>query len=405
MANIASARSANAVTRLRSTTAGRRRCTPRYRYAASPYRAVPPNASAISGPRASSGGNGSSSGGHPARDTSAHATIAAVRHAVSAQRRRIRRAAAVGDHSMPDASARRPPTHRPTGVANTKPELGCSRRTPGVARVCNPRNPAAIRKAHATSNSRGSERRPAAAAISTPSTTLSTAVPRTSPKWAGWFSQRRSSWGRAIRSHRTRAGSAMWNVHAATRTHAPDRVPPVTPCTTAADLLRVKVRPGTYPRQGRSACARPGGHRRDPAIAPSLRPPLEPAAVGCQQLVEPALGAQHLVEVDQVVVGERWADRPGLDELGWDRPELEAHAGGDQQVDRGPVGRAHDRVEAVGTAEHVRAGLVGLAQPDDEVARAQLDVTAVAARGSDQGRHLSVSPCSLPPQEGANQTS
>ena len=201
---------------------------------------------------------------------------------MSAHRSRMRRAAAVGDQSIPDAKASRPPTHRPTGVASTNPAFGCSTSTLGVARACNPRKPAATRKAHATSNRRGSDRRPAAPAIRTPSATFRIAVPSTSPKWATWFSHLRSSCGRAIRSHRTSAGSTMWNVHAATRAHAPERVRPLRACTTPTSFWSrlgqeyVLVRGlGTLRSRQPTArrSARAGGGGRPGARRTSLWPP------------------------------------------------------------------------------------------------------------------------------------
>ena len=50
----------------------------------------------------------------------------------------------------------------PIGVATVKPRFGWSRRTPGVASACSPRNPAVDRKASEMRVSRASRWRPAA---------------------------------------------------------------------------------------------------------------------------------------------------------------------------------------------------------------------------------------------------
>src|SRR4029453_19018411 len=52
-------------------------------------------------------------------------------------------------------------------------------------------------------------------------------------------------------------------------------------------------------------------------------PPLEAPAVGVEQLVEPGLALEHLVEVDEVVVGEVVAFGAGLGQLGRHAPHLQ----------------------------------------------------------------------------------
>src|SRR5690606_8400018 len=115
------------------------------------------------------------------------------------------------------------------------------------------------------------------------------------------------------------------------------------------------------------------------------------AAVGGEQVLDPPVAGEGLVEVDEVVVGEGPAGGPLLLQLGGGAPDLEAAPGRDQQVDRGAVGGADDGARAGRAAEHVGAGLGVLAQADDQLSGAQLDVSTGAAGGSDQGRHDSPS--------------
>ena len=70
------------------------------------------------------------------------------------------------------------------------------------------RNPALVRKASETRNSRASVCRRAAALIRTPSTTLTAATTSTSQKWLGWccHRQRRRAAGRAAATARPPAG-------------------------------------------------------------------------------------------------------------------------------------------------------------------------------------------------------
>jgi hypothetical protein len=105
-------------------------------------------------------------------------------------------AEADGERSTADAAAKMLAIARPTGVATTKPAFFFSSRTPGVASACSARKPALVTNARETRNRRASSSRRAASPARYPSTTLSSAVIRTSQKWAGWCSQWKSSLGR-----------------------------------------------------------------------------------------------------------------------------------------------------------------------------------------------------------------
>ena len=76
-----------------------------------------------------------------------------------------------------------------------KPAFFFSSSTPGVASACSARKPALVTNARETRNSRASPSLRAASPDRYPSTTLISAVIRTSQKWAGWCSQWTSSSG------------------------------------------------------------------------------------------------------------------------------------------------------------------------------------------------------------------
>jgi hypothetical protein len=84
-----------------------------------------------------------------------------------------------------DSAANTEPSAIPTGVASTNPAFGVSSRTRGVARACSPRKPADDRNVNATSNTRGSPRRSAAAPMPWARTALSKAVSSTNQKCEG----------------------------------------------------------------------------------------------------------------------------------------------------------------------------------------------------------------------------
>jgi hypothetical protein len=60
---------------------------------------------------------------------------------------------------MLEAAANAAAMSKPIGVAIVKPVFGPATTTPGVARACNPRKPAAERKASETRKTRASPRR------------------------------------------------------------------------------------------------------------------------------------------------------------------------------------------------------------------------------------------------------
>src|SRR4051794_10466723 len=96
----------------------------------------------------------------------------------------------------------------PTGVATTNPAFDAGSSTPGVARACRPRTPAAATNESPTSTSRASPRRRAASADTKPRARLMRPVTRTSQKWEGWCSQRPSTSGQPSRTRRPRSGAA-----------------------------------------------------------------------------------------------------------------------------------------------------------------------------------------------------
>src|SRR5690554_311618 len=123
-----------------------------------------------------------------------------------------------------------------------------------------------------------------------------------------------------------------------------------------------------------------GGTAQRSDMAPTL-----PGVVSGEAL-EPVGLLEQPVEVDQVVVGERLAG-VGLEQLGGRVPVLEAHAGGDEEVDDAGLGGLHDRHPAGRAAEHVGAQLVHAADAHAQVAHAELDVSAVLAARLDDRRH------------------
>jgi hypothetical protein len=91
--------------------------------------------------------------------------------------------------SRPESAAKQPPRKSPTGVATTNPVFLPASSTPGVASACSARKPLLARKTSETRKTRASPRLRATSLMARPSTALTTAMPKTSQKWARWFSQ------------------------------------------------------------------------------------------------------------------------------------------------------------------------------------------------------------------------
>jgi hypothetical protein len=127
------------------------------------------------------------------------------------------RAARSGRNRSPDATANTDAIASPTGWARSKPMFGWEIRMPGVASACRARNPAVVRKASETRNSRASVCRRAVTLIRAPSHTLTPATTRTSQKWLGWCCQTASTCGRASSSHSAAIGSARCRNQTSTR--------------------------------------------------------------------------------------------------------------------------------------------------------------------------------------------
>ena len=121
---------------------------------------MPTTASTVSGAEPDSGGIGSFSGAISASDATAHSAMRAIRPTRRSWRLRVTISAGA---ALSAASAAA--TSRPTGVARTKPPLGPSSSTFGVASACSPRKPAAARKPSETRNRRPSPRRAATSPV------------------------------------------------------------------------------------------------------------------------------------------------------------------------------------------------------------------------------------------------
>jgi hypothetical protein len=121
---------------------------------------MPTIASTVSGAEPDSGGVGSLRGAISASEKTAQSAISAMRATRKSWRLRVTTSAGA---ALSAASAAA--TSSPTGVARTKPPLGASRRTFGVASAWSPRKPAAARKPSDTRNSRPSPRRAATSPV------------------------------------------------------------------------------------------------------------------------------------------------------------------------------------------------------------------------------------------------
>ena len=160
----------------------------------------------------------------------------------------------------------------------------------------------------------------------------------------------------------------------------------------ASRAARYVGAPGeTYGRTGRAARpgdepARAGAATPDPATGQPGRVSAPSDEAG-QQLAEPVRSPwSMLVEVDEVVVGDRRRRRAGLGQLGGG---LQTSSGTPDATSRSTCGRSAGSTTAmwhVGQRNDVGPRLVVRADLHHHVARGQLDVAAVAAARSDQGR-------------------
>ena len=154
------------------------------------------------------------------------------------------------------------------------------------------------------------------------------------------------------------------------------RMSNATTAMTSSSVAEMLNTAGVY---GAAPPARLRLRRRRSQVRRGRRPRRRP-----REALEPVVAAQQLVELEQVVVGER---RTGsaLAELGRSAPRRPRHPGGEEQLDDVRLGRFGDQRRALGAPEVVRALVVVVAQPDPHVSGRHLDVTALGAGGSDRG--------------------